>query len=74
MAFRRFYFVSANDLFDILSKDCNPKEIKQHFGKTYYNLVKITWKNDEIVVAMQSREKKEVLFVKPLVLTEAIEI
>jgi hypothetical protein len=59
---------------DILSKGRNPKEIKQHFGKTYDNLAKIAWKDDEIVVATQSRDKEEVLFVKPLVLTEAIVI
>jgi dynein heavy chain len=41
MAFPRVYFVSANDLLDILSKGRNPKEIKQHFGKTYDNLAKI---------------------------------
>jgi dynein heavy chain len=40
-AFPRFYFVSSNNLLDILSKGWNPKDIEQHFGKVFDNLVKV---------------------------------
>lgn len=68
MAFPRFYFVSSNDLLDILSKGRNPKEIEPHFGKVFDNLVKVNWKDDKTVTAMGSREKEIVPFDEPLVL------
>ena len=40
-AFPRFYFVSSNDLLDILSKGRHSKEIEQHFSKVFDNLVKV---------------------------------
>jgi dynein heavy chain len=40
-AFPRFHFVSSNDLLDILLKGPNPKDIEQHFGKGFDNLVKV---------------------------------
>jgi len=75
-AFPRFYFVSSNDLLDILSKGKNPKEIEPHFSKVFDNLVAVTWKANTpgTVMAMQSREKEVVPFDSPLVLEGAVEI
>jgi dynein heavy chain len=40
-AFPRFHFVSSNDLPDIVSKGRYAKDIEQHFGKVFNNLVKV---------------------------------
>jgi dynein heavy chain len=40
-AFLRFHFVSWNDLLDIVSKEGNAKNIEQHFGKVFDNLMKV---------------------------------
>jgi dynein heavy chain len=75
-AFPRFYFVSSNDLLDILSKGRNPRDIEPHFAKVYDNLVKVNWEDNSAgtVVAMISRENEVVPFDQPLVLEGAVEI
>ena len=74
MAFPRFYFVSSNDLLDILSKGRNPQEIEPHFSKVYDNLVKVKWSGPNTCTAMISREGEVVEFEEPLELTGPVEI
>jgi dynein heavy chain len=59
-AFPRFYFVSSNDLLDILSKGRDPQDIEQHFGKVFDNLVKVEWTGPRTFRAMMSRENEKV--------------
>lgn len=74
MAFPRFYFVSSNDLLDILSKGRHPKEIEEHFSKVFDNLVKVKWSGDNKCTAMISREGEVVDFDNELVLDGPVEI
>ncbi|KAK8861127.1 hypothetical protein M9Y10_012822 [Tritrichomonas musculus] len=74
MAFPRFYFVSSNDLLDILSKGRNPQDIEPHFGKVYDNLVKVKWSGPKTCTAMMSRENEVVEFEEPLELSGPVEI
>ena len=73
MAFPRFYFVSSNDLLDILSKGRNPKDIEQHFGKVFDNLVKVQWTGPNTCKAMISRENEIVEFDEEIELKGAVE-
>jgi dynein heavy chain len=72
-AFPRFYFVSSNDLLDILSKGRNPQDIEQHFGKVFDNLVKVKWTGPKTCIAMSSRENEVVDFEEELELEGAVE-
>ena len=74
MAFPRFYFVSSNDLLDILSKGRIPQEIEPHFGKVYDNLVKVRWTGPNTCNAMMSRENELVEFEEELTLEGPVEI
>ena len=73
-AFPRFYFVSSNDLLDILSKGRHPKDIEQHFSKVFDNLVKVEWVNDNTVSAMISKEGEKVDFLEDVVLSGPVEV
>ncbi|OHS95209.1 Dynein heavy chain family protein [Tritrichomonas foetus] len=73
MAFPRFYFVSSNDLLDILSKGRNPKDIEEHFGKVFDNLVKVEWTGPRTCKAMISREGEKVDFDEEIELKGAVE-
>ena len=73
VAFPRFYFVSSNDLLDILSKGRNPKDIEEHFGKVFDNLVKVRWTGPKTCNAMISREGEVVDFDEEIELSGAVE-
>jgi dynein heavy chain len=72
-SFPRFYFVSSNDLLDILSKGRNPQDIEQHFGKVFDNLVKVKWTGPKKCNAMCSRENEVVDFESEVELEGAVE-
>jgi dynein heavy chain len=71
--FPRFYFVSSNDLLDILSKGRNPQDIEEHFGKVFDNLVKVRWTGPKTCNAMCSRENEMVEFEQDCELDGAVE-
>ncbi|KAH0788142.1 Dynein heavy chain family protein [Histomonas meleagridis] len=73
-AFPRFYFVSSNDLLDILSKGRNPKDIEQHFSKVFDNLVKVNWTGPKTCNAMISSEGEVVNFEEELELNGQVEV
>jgi len=73
-AFPRFYFVSSNDLLDILSKGRNPQDIEEHFSKVYDNLVKVKWTGPKTCSAMISREGEVVDFDEELSLDGPVEV
>eukprot|EP00163_Fabomonas_tropica_P031151 TRINITY_DN730_c1_g2_i2.p1 TRINITY_DN730_c1_g2~~TRINITY_DN730_c1_g2_i2.p1 ORF type:complete len:4514 (+),score=1634.66 TRINITY_DN730_c1_g2_i2:234-13775(+) len=79
-AFPRFYFVSPNDLLDILSKGAAPVEIMRHMPKLFDNIAKLELLNDpetgepgNIAVGMYSQEGEYVEFCEQVLLHGAVE-
>lgn len=46
LAYPRFYFISPNDLLDILSNGNNPELVCKHLSKLYDSIAKLEWKMD----------------------------
>eukprot|EP00928_Gymnodinium_smaydae_P068046 TRINITY_DN5109_c0_g4_i2.p1 TRINITY_DN5109_c0_g4~~TRINITY_DN5109_c0_g4_i2.p1 ORF type:complete len:3873 (+),score=1233.23 TRINITY_DN5109_c0_g4_i2:1305-11621(+) len=68
VAFPRFFFLSNDELLEILSQQRNPKAVQPHLRKCFDNLVKLRFGdgggND--ILAMISAENEEIPFIKPL--------
>eukprot|EP00929_Paragymnodinium_shiwhaense_P066427 TRINITY_DN33321_c0_g4_i1.p1 TRINITY_DN33321_c0_g4~~TRINITY_DN33321_c0_g4_i1.p1 ORF type:complete len:3770 (+),score=1255.81 TRINITY_DN33321_c0_g4_i1:195-11312(+) len=67
VAFPRFFFLSNDELLEILSQARNPKAVQPHLRKCFDNLVKLKFgdgAND--ITGMISGENEEIPFVKPL--------
>ncbi|XP_029686282.1 dynein heavy chain 11, axonemal isoform X1 [Takifugu rubripes] len=78
LTFPRFYFVSASDLLDIVSKGTQPKEVTRHLLKLFDNIADLRFKdsgvaekeeaNTEVVAfGMYSREGEYVQFSEPCI-------
>lgn len=63
-AFPRFYFLSNDELIDILANSQNLDVVQQHLKTCFDNIVKIDIKDEEHVEAMNSGEKEKVPFKK----------
>jgi hypothetical protein len=72
--FPRFYFVSNDDLLEILGQAKNPTVILSHLKKLFAGISKVNFSpaNDQIV-AMCSLAGEEVLLYKPVLVTEQVE-
>jgi dynein heavy chain len=77
-AFPRFYFVSVNDLLDILSNGNSPDKINRHMSKIFQAIDKLELKPDgarpiaNTMVSCVGIEK--VSFTKPLKLNGKVEV
>ncbi|XP_066544120.1 dynein axonemal heavy chain 11 [Amia ocellicauda] len=73
LTFPRFYFVSASDLLEIVSKGTQPKQVTRHLLKLFDNLADLKFKEREtegeksVAVGMLSREGEYVPFAEPCV-------
>ncbi|KAJ9472161.1 Dynein-1-beta heavy chain [Diplonema papillatum] len=63
-AFPRFYFLSNDELLEILSDVRNPHKVQPHLGKCFDNMKRIVFNNEDAseVSAMSSNEGEEVKF------------
>ncbi|KAK5608169.1 hypothetical protein CRENBAI_003200 [Crenichthys baileyi] len=73
LTFPRFYFVSASDLLEIVSKGTQPKQVTRHLLKLFDNIADLRFKDSEepgrgeedgvaVAVGMYSREREYVPF------------
>ncbi|KAF5892934.1 dynein heavy chain 11, axonemal-like, partial [Clarias magur] len=69
LTFPRFYFVSAADLLEIVSKGTQPRQVTRHLLKLFDNLADLKFRDDgeqegrvEVAVGMYSREGEYVPF------------
>uniref|UniRef100_A0A3Q2TME4 Dynein axonemal heavy chain 11 n=1 Tax=Fundulus heteroclitus TaxID=8078 RepID=A0A3Q2TME4_FUNHE len=78
LTFPRFYFVSASDLLEIVSKGTQPKQVTRHLLKLFDNIADLRFKDSEeagggeedgvaVAVGMYSREREYVPFSEPCI-------
>eukprot|EP00064_Thunnus_orientalis_P009532 superscaffoldBa00001216_g9556 len=78
LIFPRFYFVSASDLLEIVSKGTQPKQVTRHLLKLFDNIADLRFKDSDrdgegeedgeaVAIGMYSREGEYVLFSEPCV-------
>ncbi|XP_047669676.1 dynein axonemal heavy chain 11 [Tachysurus fulvidraco] len=74
LTFPRFYFVSAADLLEIVSKGTKPRQVTRHLLKLFDNLADLKFRDEgeeegrvEVAVGMYSREGEYVPFAEPCV-------
>ncbi|KAK2822251.1 hypothetical protein Q5P01_022316 [Channa striata] len=78
LTFPRFYFVSASDLLEIVSKGTQPKQVTRHLLKLFDNIADIRFEDfdrsegveedrEAVAIGMYSREEEYVAFSEPCV-------
>lgn len=68
-AFPRFYFLSNDELLEILSQTRNAQAVQPHLGKCFDNVVRVEFskvKNSDEILGMLSAEKEYVEWTEPV--------
>ena len=64
--FARFYFLSNDDLLEILSKTKEVENVKPFLRNVFENLVDVTFRADKCIIEMFSGEKEKIEFIAPV--------
>lgn len=62
--FARFYFLSDDDLLEILSQTKEVRRVRSHLRKVFEAIADLEFKDDDTMVAMMSVEGEKVDFVR----------
>lgn len=63
-AFPRFYFLSNEDLLQILSQSKDPTAVQPHLSKCFENIQKLQFQSDLLITDMFSAEGEKIEFIK----------
>jgi len=64
--FARFYFLSNDELLEILSQTKEVRNVRPHLRKVFEAIADLEFKDDDTMVAMISAEAEQVNFVKKI--------
>ncbi len=58
--FARFYFLSDDDLLEILSQTKEPTAVQPHLKKVFENMYEVEFEETKKIIAMFSGEKEKI--------------